>query len=85
MEQPLRARSPLEINPQDIASKPDKPVSSLGLYCRRVFMFQSSMYTKEDPEELCVHKHTLEGLPSGLLPRASGLLCSAGSLAEKVI
>ena len=33
----------------------------------------------------CVHRLTLEGLPSGLFPRAGGLLFSADSLAGKVI
>lgn len=48
-------------------------------------MFQHSVYTKQNPDELCVHKHTLEGLPRGLFPRVGGLLCSADSLAGKVI
>lgn len=48
-------------------------------------MFKHSVYTKTDPDELCVHKHTLEGLPRKLITRVGGLLCSADSLAHKVI
>lgn len=52
MEQPLLLlESLLDINPQDVAPKPDKLADSLGLYCRRVFIYISI---------LCVHKAGLQ-------------------------
>lgn len=60
--------SPLGINPQHVAPKPDKPAGSLGLYCRGLFTFQYSAYTEQEPMNSVFTNTHWRDYPEGCYP-----------------